>query len=165
MSPVHIQTNPTGFNGWGALLRLLRESFAYMDGRIDPPSSLSRMTENDLIVKARTEHLVLAHENVELVGCAYVDVRSTCAYIGKVAVAAEARGRGVARQLFATAESIARNAGRPLLELQTRVELVENQNTFNALGFHKVAETAHAGYSRATSITMQRSVNHLFIQA
>jgi phosphinothricin acetyltransferase len=45
-----------------------------------------------------------------------------------------------------------------LLELQTRVELIENHKTFGALGFEKVAETAHPGYSRPTSITMQRSI-------
>jgi phosphinothricin acetyltransferase len=45
-----------------------------------------------------------------------------------------------------------------VLELQTRVELIENHNTFSALGFEKVAETAHPGYSRPTSITMQRAV-------
>ncbi|MEL6793708.1 MAG: hypothetical protein AAFP78_09655, partial [Pseudomonadota bacterium] len=33
---------------WTAVHRLLTDAFAYMDGRIDPPSSLHRMTEDDL---------------------------------------------------------------------------------------------------------------------
>ena len=116
------------------------------------------MTEDDLRAKARREQLLVANEHGQLVGCAYVDVRDTCVYVGKVTVASTVRGRGIARKLLAVAESIALTAGRPVLELQTRVELIENHNTFLALGFEKVAKTAHPGYSRPTSITMQRAV-------
>jgi len=52
----------------------------------------------------------------------------------------------------------ARDHGRTALELQTRIELTENHATFAALGFAKVAETAHPGYTRATSITLRRRV-------
>lgn len=126
-------------------------------GRIDPPSSLNEMTEDDLRAKARREQLLVADEHGQLVGSAYADVRSTCVYVGKVAVTSKARGRGVARKLLAAAESIARIADRQVLELQTRVELIENHNTSSARGFEKVAATAHPGYSRPTSITMQRA--------
>ncbi|NDA32773.1 MAG: hypothetical protein EBZ04_11080 [Betaproteobacteria bacterium] len=60
--------------------------------------------------------------------------------------------------MFKAADEIARQHGKPFLELQTRVELIENHVTFGALGFVRVAETAHPGYSRATSITMRRRV-------
>ncbi|MCI5085719.1 MAG: N-acetyltransferase, partial [Rhodovulum sp.] len=33
---------------WSALLRLIRTSFAYMDGRIDPPSSMHQLTVDTL---------------------------------------------------------------------------------------------------------------------
>jgi len=155
---MQVEIAPAAFSNWNALLALLKESFAYMVGRIDPPSSLNSMTEEDLRCKASTERLIIAHERGQLVGCAYADVRSKCVYVGKVAVAEEARSRGVARQLMAVAESIARTAGCPVLELQTRIELVENHKAFGALGFKRVAETAHAGYSRPTSITMRRPV-------
>ncbi len=48
--------------------------------------------------------------------------------------------------------------GLPLLELEVRIELVENHVLFARLGFVKTAENAHAGYNRPTSITMQRGV-------
>lgn len=146
---------------WGPLLALLQDSFAYMDGRIDPPSSLRGMTSQDLQAKARREQLIVAHAQGQLVGCVYADVRRHCVYVGKLAVAEPARGLGLARQLLAVAESIARAAGRPVLELQTRVELVENHQAFAAMGFTKVAESAHAGYARPTSITLQRPVQGL----
>ena len=149
---------PPEFADWSALLLLLQSAFAYMDGRIDPPSSLHRMGVEQLRAKARQESLILATEGNALVGCAFAEVRSDCVYVGKVAVAEPYRGRGIARQLLAAAESIARRSGLQVVELQTRIELVENHQTFAALGFEKVAETAHPGYTRPTSITMRKYI-------
>jgi GNAT superfamily N-acetyltransferase len=156
---VRIAISPQDFSDWKPLLALLRTSFAYMDSRIDPPSSLQRVGIDELCSKAQRETLILATEGPELIGCAFVAVRDDCVYIGKIAVAEHARGRGVARQIMAAAESVARRAGRPAIELQTRVELAENHKTFAALGFEKVAETAHPGYTRPTSITMRKRVS------
>jgi predicted GNAT family N-acyltransferase len=146
------------FQDWSGLLALLRDSFAFMEGRIDPPSSLEGMTTADLQAKARKEHLLVVLQDDKLIGCAFVHVREACVYVGKVAVAHTARGQGICRRLMAEADAIARAAGRPVLELQTRIELTENHRTFAALGFQKTAETAHPGYTRTTSITMQRAV-------
>jgi ribosomal protein S18 acetylase RimI-like enzyme len=157
---VLVEIAPVTFSSWNSLHSLLRESFAYMDARIDPPSSLNGMSEDDLRARARREHLIVAYDDSRLVGCAYADVRSTCVYVGKIAVASGARGRGIARELLAAADSIAQAANIKLLELQTRVELIENHATFRALGFEIVAETAHPGYSRPTSVTMQRTVQN-----
>ncbi len=60
--------------------------------------------------------------------------------------------------MFAAIEVLARENGRALRELQTRIKLVENHATFAALGFEKAAETAHPGYERTTSITMRKQV-------
>lgn len=158
-SVVRVAISPQAFSDWESLLELLRTSFAYMDSRIDPPSSLHRMGIDEIRARSQEETLILASEGSELVGCAFAAVRSDCVYIGKIAVAERARGRGVARQIMAAAESIARSAGRPALELQTRVELVENHKTFAALGFEKIAETAHPGFTRPTSITMRKAVD------
>src|SRR6185295_4788841 len=49
-------------------------------------------------------------------------------------------------------------AGKPAMELDTRIELVENHKTFAAFGFVKTAERSHAGYTRATFITMQKAL-------
>jgi N-acetylglutamate synthase-like GNAT family acetyltransferase len=149
---------PPDFADWSTVLLLLQSAFAYMDGRIDPPSSLHRLGVEELRAKARQESLIIASDGDDLVGCAFAEVRGDCVYVGKVAVAMPYRGRGVTRQLLTAAESIARRSDRQVLELQTRVELVENHRTFAALGFKKVAETAHPGYTRPTSITMRRHI-------
>lgn len=153
-----IYTAPTDFQAWSALLALLQDAFAYMDARIDPPSSLRGMTADDLRRKAQTETLILALEGTQLLGCAFAGLRPDCVYVGKVAVAEHARGRGIARALFDAAGQWARQHQRASLELQTRIELIENHRTFAALGFEKVAETAHPGYDRPTSLTMRRAV-------
>lgn len=156
--PVHATLAPPDFDAWDDLLALLRSAFAYMDGRIDPPSSLGRMGVAELRAKAREEVLLIVTDGDRLVGCAFAAVRPDSVYVGKVAVADAARRKGVARALMDAAADVARRAGRDVLELQTRIELVENHRTFAALGFVKTAETAHAGYGRPTSITMRRRV-------
>ena len=146
------------FSDWVALRRLLQYAFAYMDSRIDPPSSLHLLSTDGLRDKSTRESLIIATESGELVGCAFADIRENCIYVGKVAVSEHVRGRGVARQLLAAVESLAKNRNIRVLELQTRIELTENHRTFEALGFRTVAQTSHPGYTRATSITMQKDI-------
>lgn len=129
-----------------------------MIGRIDPPSSLTRIGLDELIAKARSEEVIIALNYSELVGCAFCTPTPRSLYIGKVAVAEPYRGWGIARRMFSVADDIARQHRLPYLELKTRIEMTENHRVFELIGFRKVAETAHPGYDRATSITMRRPV-------
>lgn len=155
---MQVRVSPEWFSDWDQLVRLVRESFAYMDARIDPPSSLKTMGIDEFKAKTVAETLILAEEGNVIIGCTFAALRDDCVYVGKVAVAPSARGKGVARAMFTAAEELARLHGRRFIELQTRVELVENQATFAALGFKKVGESAHVGYKRPTSITMRKAV-------
>jgi ribosomal protein S18 acetylase RimI-like enzyme len=155
---LEIVTAPEGFERWDSLLALLNCSFAYMVDRIDPPSSMSRLDLQGLRAKALEETLIVGLVDGEPRACAFAKVSAPALYVGKVAVDAQLRGLGVARRLFAAAEALARADRLDYLELQTRVELVENHHTFAALGFEKCGESAHAGYHRATSITMRKRV-------
>jgi N-acetylglutamate synthase-like GNAT family acetyltransferase len=152
-----ITVAPEKFSDWSELAHLLREAFKYMDGRIDPPSSLGAMGVADFIQKAQDETLIIAQINNQLIGCAFAAIRDDCVYLSKVAVHQACRRQGVTRSLFEAADELARQMGKRFLELQTRIELTENHQAFGALGFTKVAETAHPGYSRTTSITMRRA--------
>jgi GNAT superfamily N-acetyltransferase len=137
-----------------AVLALIRDSFAFMDGVIDPPSSMHRLTEGDLS-DPRVEVWALGTPPV---ACVVLTPKAEALYVGKLAVAAAHRGRGLARALIDLAEDRARALGLGTLELQVRVELFGNQAAFAHLGFAEVARTAHAGYDRPTSITMRRIV-------
>lgn len=143
---------------WRAIHALLKAAFAFMDDRIDPPSSLHAMTPEDLQAAAARGPAFIAVMDGAPVGCAFGAVRGDALYIGKVAVDGRRRGAGVARALTDLARWDARRRGLARLELETRIELVENHAAFARLGFAKIAETAHPGYDRPTSITMSAPV-------
>lgn len=141
---------------WPALLALIRAEFAFMDGRIDPPSSMHSLTAEAIASQSRTGEIWALGRPV--IACVFLTQKPDALYIGKLAVAASHRGKGHARALIDLAETRARALGYAALELQTRVELIENQSVFQTLGFTESARTAHPGFDRATSITFRRPV-------
>ena len=140
---------------WPPILALLHEAFAYREGRIDPPSSLRDLTPEALTRQTETGEIWVIGAPV---ACVFLTPKPGALYVGKLAVVASHRGQGLARRLIDLAEARARERGLPALELQTRVELVENQAAFLAMGFREVERTAHEGYERPTSITYRRAV-------
>ncbi|MFC2970057.1 GNAT family N-acetyltransferase [Acidimangrovimonas pyrenivorans] len=144
---------------WPALLRLIQTSFAYMEGRIDPPSSMHRLTVDDIAQQAEIGEVWVIEEADHPVACVFLTPRKDALYLGKLAVEAGYRGRGLARKLVETAQSRARALGLPLLELQSRIELVENHAAFASMGFTLADETAHPGYDRPTSLTFRKTLH------
>jgi len=141
---------------WIELLRLLQEAFAPMEARIDPPSSVLRLTPSSLAAKAHEETLFIATEHGELIGCVFARPQGDGLYVGKLAVRHDRQRAGVARRLMAAVEAHARECGYRSLDLETRIELTENHQTFAALGFVKSGEHAHDGYDRPTFISMRK---------
>jgi N-acetylglutamate synthase-like GNAT family acetyltransferase len=145
---------------WPAILALILRAFSSMEGRIDPPSSALRLTLETLAAKARDEIGLLVEEGGRPVACAFLDLRPDCLYIGKLAVEPDRQGSGAGKLLLAEAERIAAERHLPWLELQTRVELVENHRYFAARGFAKTGEGSHSGYPRPTWIVMRKRVRN-----
>lgn len=145
------------WHDWDALHALVHRAFAGMDGRIDPPSSLHRMTPADLARDAQAGAAFLAHDGRKLTGCVSCQQQPDALAIGKLAVDPERQGLGIGRALITACVAEANARKLPRLRLQTRVELIENHRTFMHLGFTEVARTAHPGYARPTSITMERA--------
>ncbi len=143
---------------FGAIHALLVSSFAYMAGRIDPPSSLHRMTAATLEQEAREKELWVIEDAGRPVACMILIPKPDTLYLGKLAVDADRRGQGLARRLIEQAETRARRLALPSITLQTRVELTENHVTFGKLGFMQTGATAHAGYDRPTSLTFTKTV-------
>lgn len=140
------------------LLSLIRTAFAYMDGRIDPPSSAHRLTQDLLRQKTQSEIAFAAIEDGRLIGCAFLKPEETALYIGKLAVHPHSQGKGVGRKLLCQAEATARALGLSVLRLETRIELVENHGRFAEWGFAKTAENRHPGFDRTTSIEMCKTL-------
>jgi GNAT superfamily N-acetyltransferase len=124
-----------------------------MTGRIDPPSSMHRLTVQDLSDKAHKSWVLALGDPVR--ACVVASPLPHVLYLGKMAVDASLRGQGVARELVAACADIARELGHDRLELQVRIELAENQKAFVKLGFVKVSENCHPGYDHVTEINMQ----------
>lgn len=141
---------------WSALLSLIQAEFAYMEGRIDPPSSMLALTQEAIAAQANAGEVWAI--GTPPVACVFLTPKPQAIYIGKLAVAAAHRRQGHARALIALAETRARALGLPALELQTRVELTDNQRAFTSLGFVEITRTSHVGYTRPTSITYRRTV-------
>ena len=146
------------FADWEAVRALILDAFAYMEGRIDPPSSALRLTPQSMAADAADGALLLAESGSLLVGCVFVRPKQDALYIGKLAVRPGLHGSGIGKALVEATRAEARALGLKALELQTRIELTENHAAFARMGFIKTAETAHRGYERATSITMRAPV-------
>jgi len=144
------------FGRWDELLALIREAFAEMEGRIDPPSSVWRLSTEAIAAQAAAGGVFTATEDGALIGCLFASPRGDALYLSKLAVRAEHRGRGFARALIEAAAAEARRRGLKALEVETRIELTENHAAFAAMGFLKTGENAHPGYDRPTSIAMRR---------
>ena len=144
---------------WAAILRLIQTEFAYMDGRIDPPSSMTGLTGEGIARQTTSgEVWVIGTPPVAVM---FLTPKQDALYIGKLAVAASHRGQGLARALTDLAATRAQALGLPALELQTRIELTRSHAVFMALGFVEVARTAHPGFDRPTALTFRKAVTAL----
>ena len=157
-SDLSIERAAGDYSNWVELLQLLQDAFAPQEHRIDPPSSVSRLTPAALAAKSRDETLFLARDHDELIGCVFARPQGDALYVGKLAVRHDRQHRGVGRRLMAAIEAHARAVGVRQLELVTRIELTENHETFAALGFVKSGEHAHEGYDRPTFISMRKAL-------
>ena len=140
-----------------AILTLIRDSFAYMDNIIDPPSSVHKMTLNNLRKTAKTAEVWSL--GLPTVGCMILTPKTDILYIGKLAVCASQRGQGLSRQLIEHASKRAESLGLECLELCTRIELTSNHRTFENLGFVEFSKDCHPGFVKHTQITYRRVVS------
>lgn len=139
------------------ILTLIRACFAYMEGRIDPPSSMHDLRLEDIRNQARSGEIWSLGSPPA--ACLFLTPKPRALYLGKMAILPSHRGQGLARRLIELAAARARALGLPRLELQSRVELTEVHARFAALGFRQTGTTAHPGYDCPTSIVMTRDLN------
>ncbi|WP_419762701.1 GNAT family N-acetyltransferase [Defluviimonas aestuarii] len=158
--PVHrTPRRLTGEEDMAPVLGLLHAAFAYMEGVIDPPSSLHRLTAEGIAGQAREGEVWVLEDAGRIIACLFLTPEPNHLYIGKLAVEDSFRGQGLARQLVGHAADRARKLGLHRLTLQSRVELTGNHAAFQAMGFEKTGETAHEGYDRPTSFTFTKAVS------
>src|SRR5690348_4717630 len=145
-----IRTAARDFRDWEQVRLLILDAFAYMGPRIDPPSSALRLTPKSIQADAESGALLLAYFGDDLVGCSFVRPKNDALYVSKLAVRPTLQRAGIGRKLMEAAREEARRREIGALELETRIELTENHETFARMGFVKITETAHEGFDRAT---------------
>ncbi|MBM1814567.1 GNAT family N-acetyltransferase [Pseudosulfitobacter pseudonitzschiae] len=142
-----------------AVLDLVRRSFAYMEDRIAPPSSLHRLTVDAIARHCDTgEVWVLGDPPL---ACMFLTEKPNRLYLGKLAVDPSLRGRGIARQMVDLAAARAVSKGLDTLELEVRIELIENHQAFGRMGFQIVRHGTHDGFDAPTFYVMQKTVAEL----
>lgn len=143
---------------WNKVLSLIQTSFSYMENRIDPPSSMHSLTVEAISKHSETGEIWVIEQQNSPIACMFLTPKAHALYLGKLAVSEAYRGQGLARQLVGCAETRCLALGFSTLELQTRVELIQNHQAFVKMGFRKTGESAHDGYDRPTDITMQKEL-------
>ncbi len=146
------------FDDWNGLLDLLRETFSQNIGRIDPPSTVFECTTQDLQNRSHQELLLLAYNDLDLVGCLFMRPGEEDLFLGRFAIVPQMQGMGLARCMIAKAEQVATRSGLRVLALETRIELLTNQRKFKALGFEIVGGRAHPGFDRITTLRLQKRI-------
>ena len=142
-----------------AVLDLVLEAFAYMKGRIDPPSSAHRLTVEAMAAQTEEGAVFIAEcRDDTLLGCVFLKPKGDALYLGKLAIRPARQAEGIGRRLFEAGIEEARARNLPEIELQARVELTENHAAFAAMGFRVVGRTAHDGHHRPTSVTMRYTI-------
>ncbi len=147
------------FTDWVTLLSLIQSSYAYMEGQVDPPSSLHSYDTKTLKTKSREEILWLAYADRDLVGSIFGKVNGKSLYVGKLAIDPEHQGKGIGGQLMKALETEALERNLEELELEVRIELTGNQKAFAAMGFHVSKSSIHEGYDKVTFLEMRKKLN------
>lgn len=150
------ETNPAGFDQVSELHDLLRAAFAPMVGRIDPPSSLTAMTQADVAGKIESEDFFLIRQGRTPIACVFGHSETGAYEVGKLAVASSHLRQGLARALIDVAGEHAKTLGHATLQLYARVELTENHAVYRALGFAQTATFTHDGFAQPTAFVFQR---------
>ena len=144
-----------------AVHALTQAAFATLEGRIDPPSSARLETVEAVAAALADGGGGIAELAGEPVGAVRFQAAEDHLYVGRVAVAPEHRGRGVARALMALmalAERHAASAGLPEMRVEVRQTLTSNVALFQHLGYVVVAERPHPNRPESTVLMLAKPV-------
>lgn len=139
------------------VLALILDNFAYMESRIDPPSSILRCTVDDLSKQCGQGEVWSI--GTPPVACVCFTPLADALSLGRLAVSPEYRGQGLGKRLIDLAVQRAAALGFSFVELNVRVELIENISLYQHLGFLVTAEGTHSGFDRPTYLVMRKAID------
>lgn len=139
-----------------ALAALIHLAFAAYRGKLVPGSGAHAETAESLAAALEKGTAYRALSGGHLMGCVFTERRADRLYFGRLAVAPEARGRGIGSALLAAVEAEARALGLPRLELGVRLVLHDNIRLFQRAGFVITRQESHAGFAVPTYHVMEK---------
>lgn len=128
---------------------------AFRDLPIDPPSGVLKETAADFTARLKSDTCFIVEAGGALIGSVFCTPEEDALYIGRLAVRADYRRRGVANALVEAAKAEARRIGAARMTLGCRIALVGNLALFRRHGFVVVAQTCHPGFTTPTSYDME----------
>ncbi len=137
---------------------LIRAAFAAQGVVTDPPSSALRETADAVARKLAAGGGVGASLGNRWIGALLWAPEAGSLYLGRLAVAPEFRGRGLAGRLIAEGETEARAMGLSRVTAQARIGLARNRALFARLGFAEVDTRSHRGHAEPTIVVMEKLV-------
>ena len=141
-----------------ALLALVHAAFEEYRGRLEPPSGAHAETAASIRRKLDAGGAMVAVEGDVFVGCAFYQQELEHLYLGRLAVAPERRGRGIARRLVECIEARARGLGLARVRVGVRLALTQNRAYFERAGYAVTKLESHPGFMTATSATMEKTI-------
>jgi predicted N-acetyltransferase YhbS len=128
---------------------------AFRDLPIDPPSSVLKETAADFAARLKSDTCFAVEADGAFIGSVFCTPQEDALYIGRLAVHARWRRRGIANALVEAAKAEARRIGAKRMTLGCRIVLAGNLALFRRHGFVVVAETCHPGFTTPTSYDME----------
>lgn len=132
-----------------AAATLIHVAFRDIPEPLDPTPSALRESEASILAHLAHGGGAVAAEP-GIVACVLWSEKDAGLYLGRLAVAAGCRNRGLAAQLLLAAEDEARRLGLSRLHLGVRLALPGNRRLFARLGFVETTLHAHEGYTNPT---------------
>lgn len=141
-----------------AIVALIRAAFTPLIGRLDPAPGALRETPATIGAELAAHRGLVAEIGGAVIGSALLKHWEDGLYLGRLAVAPSAQGRGVARALLAAAERQARDLGYDRMILRVRLAMTENRRLFSKAGFVETGLMAHEGYAEPTFAEMRKGL-------
>ena len=137
---------------------LIRAAFAAQSVVTNPLPSALRETAETVAAALAAGGGACAVADDRVIGAVLWHRQPKGLYLGRLSVASDARGNGVALALIGAAELACRAAGLDRLLLSTRLVLADNRRLFARCGFREVGLATHPGYAAPTSVDMEKPI-------
>ncbi len=156
IEPQEIRLRAATTEDAGEIAGLIRAAFIGRAATTDPKPSAMHESETSVVATLAAGGGAVAQRGSRMVAAVLWQPRDGGLYFGRLAVADDMRGQGIARALVGAVEAEARRRGLPRLLLSTRLVWTDNRRLFAGLGFVETSLHAHPGYAAPTFVDMEK---------